>query len=34
MWWISIALGIISALFHWPIREIPVERLAAEAARA
>jgi len=26
MWWISIALGIISALLHWPIVEKPVAR--------
>jgi predicted MFS family arabinose efflux permease len=32
MWWISIALGLISALLHWPIRERPVERLAAAEA--
>ena len=29
MWWISIALGIVSALLHWPIVE---ERLARPAA--
>ena len=29
MWWISVALGIVAALFHWPIREQPVARLAA-----
>ncbi|HTR84835.1 MAG TPA: MFS transporter [Reyranella sp.] len=27
MWWIAIALGVISALLHWPIVEKPVERL-------
>jgi MFS family permease len=34
MWWISIALGIISALLHWPIVEKPVARpqLAAQPA--
>jgi MFS family permease len=34
MWWISIALGIISALMHWPIVEKPVPRpqLAAQLA--
>ena len=31
MWWISIALGVVSALINWPIRETPVERLAAGA---
>jgi predicted MFS family arabinose efflux permease len=29
MWWISIALGVISALLHWPIAERPVPRVAA-----
>lgn len=29
MWWISIALGVISALLHWPIAERPVRGLAA-----
>jgi predicted MFS family arabinose efflux permease len=32
MWWISVALGVISALLHWPIAERPVPRLAAAAA--
>ena len=27
MWWTSIALGIASALLHWPIVEKPVQRL-------
>ena len=31
MWWISVALGVVSALFHWPIRERPVPRLAPAA---
>ncbi len=26
MWWISIALGVVSALLHWPIVEKPVAR--------
>lgn len=30
MWWIAIALGIMSALVHWPIREEPLPRVAAE----
>lgn len=34
MWWISVALGLLAALVNWPIREVPVERLAAEPARA
>ena len=32
MWWISVALGLFAALVHLPIRERPVQRLAAEAA--
>ena len=32
MWWISIALGVLSALVHWPIQEKPVTRIAAQAA--
>jgi hypothetical protein len=31
MWWISIALGVLSALINWPIRERPVQRLVARA---
>ena len=29
VWWIAVALGLFSALMHWPIRERPVARLAA-----
>lgn len=29
MWWISIALSLLAALLHWPIRERPVPRLTA-----
>jgi len=32
MWWISIALGLIAALLHWPIQEKPVTRLAPSNA--
>lgn len=32
MWWISIALGIVSALLHWPIVEKPVARPQLAAA--
>jgi len=32
MWWISIMLSLIAALFHWPIREVPVPRLQARSA--
>ena len=28
MWWISIALGFMAAIIHWPISERPVQRLA------
>lgn len=34
MWWLSVALGIASALLHWPIREQPVRRLAPAAGAA
>jgi MFS family permease len=33
MWWISIALGIISALLHWPIVEERLTRPAAPVAQ-
>ena len=29
MWYASIALGLIAALLHWPIRDQPMERLVA-----
>jgi len=32
MWWLSIALGLIAALVHWPIREQAVPRLQAGKA--
>lgn len=32
MWWLSIALGFVSAMFHYPIKERPVARLAAQSA--
>ena len=31
VWWLGVALGIFAALVHLPIRERPVERLAAAA---
>ncbi len=31
MWWISIALGLISALINWPISERPVARITTAA---
>ena len=33
MWWISIGLGILAAICHWPIRERPVARLAPQPAQ-
>lgn len=32
IWWWGVALGIISALLHWPIKEQSVESLAAARA--
>jgi len=32
MWWISVALGVMAALLHWPIAERPVARLAPAAS--
>lgn len=29
VWWGSVALGLLAAALHWPIREAPVARLAA-----
>ena len=29
MWWLSVALALMAALLHWPIKERPVARLAA-----
>ena len=29
VWWAGVALGVISALLHWPIDERPVARLAS-----
>lgn len=34
MWWINVALALLSAAFHWPISERPVARLAAAQQRA
>ncbi len=30
MWRISIGISLVAALLHWPIRERPVPRLAAQ----
>ncbi len=32
VWWLGVALGIFAAVVHWPIREEPARRPAAEAA--
>ncbi len=32
MWWLSVALGVISALINWPIAERPVPRVADAAS--
>jgi len=32
VWWISVGLGLMAALLHWPIEERPVARLAVERA--
>ena len=32
MWYASIALGLIAAVLHWPIRDQPLERLVAPQA--
>ena len=31
VWWFSVALSVLSALFHFPIAERPVARLVAAA---
>lgn len=30
MWWINVALALLSAALHWPISERPMDRLTAE----
>lgn len=32
MWTISVGLGVVAAMLHWPIHEQPLPRLAREAA--
>ncbi len=34
VWWISVGLAVLAALLNVPVREAPVERLAAAAERA
>ena len=29
VWWLAVVLGVLAAIIHWPIKEGPVERLAA-----
>ena len=29
VWWLGVALGLMAAVVHWPIKEKPVSRLAA-----
>ena len=29
VWWLGVALGVMAAIVHWPIKERPVARLAA-----
>jgi predicted MFS family arabinose efflux permease len=30
VWWLSVVLGIMAAIVHWPIKEQPVGRIAAQ----
>jgi predicted MFS family arabinose efflux permease len=30
VWWLAVALAVMAALVHWPIREQPVQRLATQ----
>lgn len=30
VWWMSVALGLVAAALHWPIREVPVSRLVGQ----
>lgn len=32
VWWTSVALGLAAAALHWPIKDAPVTRLAAQRA--
>ena len=32
VWWLSVALGVFAAFIHWPIKDAPVRRLAAQSA--
>lgn len=32
VWWMSVALGLIAAGLHWPIRDAPVSRLSEQRA--
>ncbi len=30
VWWIAVALGLVAAVLHWPIKEAPVSRLSEQ----
>ncbi len=30
VWWMSVALGLVAAVLHWPIKDAPVSRLAQQ----
>jgi predicted MFS family arabinose efflux permease len=32
IWWVAVGLGLVSALLHLPINDVPVNRLATTAA--
>ena len=32
VWWLGVALGIVAAIVHWPIREEPVQRPVPQSA--
>ncbi|MEP0943539.1 MAG: MFS transporter [Rhizobiaceae bacterium] len=32
VWWLGVALGLVAAVLHWPIKEAPVERPTVAAA--
>ncbi len=32
VWWLAVALGIMAAIVHWPIKEHPIGRLATHSA--
>ena len=32
VWWLGVALGLVAAVIHWPIRDTPVARLNEAAS--